>query len=139
MASNLHALEAVPESWLLAIQGIESGGDAKAVGDKGKARGLFQFHKDAWDEATKIRKINNLPVYPFTKATNPWVSTEYAQTYIAFLRHRLSEKIGRPAMAHEVWLAFNLGMTGFSRYKYQVALVPQARYDKAMVIYHATK
>jgi hypothetical protein len=139
MAIKLQALEPVPDSWLKAIEGIESGGDPKAIGDKGLARGLFQFHKAAWDDTTKLRKINNLPVYPFTKATNSWVSQEYAQTYLAYLRHRLSEKIGRPAMAHETWLAFNLGMTGFSRYKYQVALVPQARYDKAMVIYHATK
>jgi hypothetical protein len=139
MATKLMALDPVPESWYAAIEGIESGGDPKAVGDGGKARGLFQFHKAAWEDTTKLRKADNLPTYPFTKATNDWVAREYARTWITHIRARLSAEIGRPAFAHETWLAFNLGMTGFARYKYQVANVPAAKYAKAMTIYHSTK
>ena len=139
MASKLMAVGPVPESWFAAIEGIESGGNPKAVGDGGKARGLFQFHKEAWEDTTKLRKADNLPVYPFTKATNDWVAREYARTWITHIHARLSAKIGRPAMAHETWLAFNLGMTGFSRYKYQAALVPAGKYAKAMTIHNSTR
>jgi hypothetical protein len=40
-------------------------------------------------------------------------------------------------MAHEVWLAYNMGFTGFKRLSFQVALVPdEFRYNKAIQIYN---
>lgn len=136
----------VPDRWLDAIQRIETGGEAdpdKAVGDGKKARGRFQFHKESWADCTKLRREMGLPTYPYAKASDKAVATEYARTWLTALRERITSEIGRPAMAHETWLAYNLGYAGFKRFMFQTALVTDdARYNKAIKIYnevYATK
>ena len=139
MAANLSANSDLPDSWYHAFEQIESAGDPRAIGDGKKARGLFQFHSACWEDVSKLRKAQGLPVYPFTKATNEWVAREYARTWIPHVHKLLTSRIGRPATAAETWLAFNLGMTGFKRYKYQLGLVPGPKYDKAICIHNLTK
>lgn len=132
--------EPVPKTWLDAVQSVETGGEAnpdKAVGDGGKARGRFQFHRSAWADCSIVRKAQGKPVHPYSKATDPVIATEYAKTWLTALRERLTAEIGRPAMAHEVWLAYNLGFVGFKRFSFQPSLVTdEARYRKAMTIYN---
>lgn len=132
--------EPIPKTWLDAVQSVETGGEAnpdKAVGDGGKAKGRFQFHRTAWSDCSIVRKAQGKKVYPYSKATDPAIATEYATTWLTFLRERLTAEIGRPAMAHEVWLAFNLGFAGFKRHLFQTALVPDDfRYNKAIQIYN---
>lgn len=129
----------VPDSWLNAVQKVESGGERDpdaALGDGKKARGRFQFHKSAWSDCSKVRREIGLTAHPYSKAHDRRIATEYARTWLTALRERLSSEIGRPAMAHEVWLAFNLGFEGFRRHSFRVSMVTdQARYDKAMQIY----
>lgn len=138
VAANLSASD-LPDSWYRAFEQVESAGDHRAIGDGRKARGLYQFHDACWQDVSKLRKAQGLPVYPFTKATNEWVSKEYARTWLPVIHSRLSAKIGRPATAAETWLAFNLGMSGFARYRYQMALVPGAKFDKALCIHNLAK
>ena len=130
----------VPLKWLDAIQKVETGGEANpdlAVGDGSKARGRFQFHKEAWADCSKIRKEMGLAVYPYSKASHPVIAQAYATTWLTALRERITAEIGRPAMAHEVWLAFNLGFNGFKRLSFQVHFVPDDfRYNKAIQIYN---
>lgn len=38
---------------MLAVSKCESGYNPKAVGDGGRARNIFQFHKPTWDSFTK--------------------------------------------------------------------------------------
>ncbi len=130
----------VPDKWLDAIQRIESGGHPdpdNALGDGKKARGRFQFHKEAWADCTKLRKQMGLPVFPYAKANDKAIATEYARTWLTALRERLTAEIGRPALAHETWLAFNLGFVGFKKFMFQPSLVTdEARYNKAIKIYN---
>ena len=130
----------VSDRWLDAIQKIETGGEAapdNAVGDGGKARGRFQFHRAAWTDCSKIRKEMGLPTYPYSKATDKAIATDYARTWLTALRERLAGEIGRPARADEVWLAFNLGFSGFKKHHFQTHLVTDdARYNKAVQIYN---
>lgn len=49
LAKTPHNKEITPEL-LVAFAKVESSCNSKAIGDKGKARGLFQFHKARWDE-----------------------------------------------------------------------------------------
>lgn len=44
---------AVPATTLLRVMKCESSGNQKAIGDNGKAHGIFQFHKPTWDRFTK--------------------------------------------------------------------------------------
>lgn len=140
LASITASATPVPDRWLDAIQKVETGGDGdpdSALGDGKKARGRFQFHKSAWSDCSKLRKEMGLPVYPYSKAHDRRIATEYARTWLTALRERLSAQIGRPAMAHETWLAFNLGWAGFSRHMFQTALVTDDhRYNKAIQIYN---
>jgi hypothetical protein len=62
------------------------------------------------------------------------VAREYARTWLSYLQHRLTAQIGRPALAGETWLAWNLGFEGFRRHQFQMALVPEAKYIKAAKI-----
>jgi len=132
------APQPVPDKWVDAVAQIETGGQAdpdNAIGDGGKAKGRYQFHKSAWDDCTKARKSLLLPTWGYSKATDPNVAREYAAFWLACLRDRLSKDIGRPAMAHEVWLAYNMGYAGFKRASFQATLVPQDRWLKARRLY----
>lgn len=138
LAANL-AADPVPDVWIDAVAQVESAGRSSAVGDAGLARGAWQFHKAAWADCSRLRKAAGLPVYPYSQATNRAKAREYARTWLTWLRDQLSARIGRKAYAHETWLAFNLGLTGFQAYSYQAALVPDKRYQAAMKIYQLTK
>jgi hypothetical protein len=126
----------VPETWVQAVEQIESGGRGAATpkGDGGKAVGPYQFHKEAWADCSKVRKAAGLSVHPYSKASDPGISRDYAKTWLTHLRHVLTKEIGRPANAAETWLAYNLGMTGFRAFGFQWAFVPSPKFDKAMQV-----
>jgi hypothetical protein len=134
--------ESVPERWIDAIQIIESGGEANpdaAIGDGGKARGRFQFHKSAWEDCSKVRKANKERVHPYAKAKDPVIAREYARTWLTHLRRRLTARIGRPADAAETWLLYNLGWAGFERFDFHYALVPPAKFEKALAVLNLSR
>lgn len=129
--------ESVPEKWIDAVQIIESGGEAipdRALGDGGLASGRFQFHKAAWEDCSKVRKLARLKTYPYAKSKDPLVAREYARTWLTYLRRRVTDAIGRPADAAETWLAYNLGYEGFKKYGFHYGLVPEVKYNKAIMI-----
>lgn len=133
----LAVAQPVPHTWIDAVEQIETGGEKapdQATGDGGKAAGRFQFHKTAWLDCTKVRKAAGLKTYPYSKARDAAIARDYATTWLSYLRHRLTKDIGRAANAGETWLAWNLGYEGFRRYKFQLALVPDAKFDKAVKI-----
>ena len=134
LTAGLLASEAVSEPVLQAVEMVESGGHAdpdRAVGDSGKARGRYQFHREAWEDCSKLRKINKLSVYPYASASDPAIARDYARTWLTVLKIRLAQEIGRTPLPGEIWLAWNLGWTGFSRYGFQWAEVPEAKFAKA--------
>jgi hypothetical protein len=129
--------ESVPEKWIDAVQIIESGGETmpdRALGDGGKASGRFQFHKSAWEDCSKVRKLARLKTYPYSKSKDALVAREYARTWLTYLRRRVTNAIGRPADAAETWLAYNLGYEGFKKYGFHYGLVPEVKYNKAIMI-----
>jgi hypothetical protein len=132
----------VPDTWLDAVEKIETGGEKNpdaALGDGKKARGRFQFHKEAWEDTSDIRRKASLKTYPYSKAHDPAIAREYARTWLTHLRDRVSKAIGRNAYAHETWLAYNLGYSGFKRYNFQASspMLDDRKFEKAMKIYRA--
>lgn len=123
----------VPDSWVDAVEHIESSGRGAdtPAGDTGQARGPFQFWHSAWMDCSDIRRQVGLPTYPYKMATDPVIARQYAQTWLAHLRSRVSRRLGRPANAGETWLAFNMGMTGFGSYGYNMQKVPDRKFMKA--------
>ena len=123
----------VPEAWVDAVEQIESGGES-VYGDNGYAAGSFQFHYDCWNECSWLRDKTGLPVYSYDEAMDKVKSREYARTWLSHIYLVLSKKYKRPATLGEVWIAYNLGMTGFSKYKYSINHVRGWRKKKAVYL-----
>ena len=130
MALSIAIADPVPDRWITAVETIESN-SRNIPGDKGQAQGVMQFHKTAWSDCSKMRRKAGLKVYPYAKAKDPVIAREYASFWLSYLRGVITTKIGRPALLGETWLAYNLGVTGFSKYHYSMSLVPEDKYIKA--------
>lgn len=130
MALSIAVANPIPDRWVEAVEQIESNG-RNIPGDGSAAQGVMQFHKSAWIDCSKLRKEAGLKTYPYSKAKDPAIAREYASFWLSYLRGVLTAKIGRPALLGETWLAYNLGVTGFSKYGYSMSLVPEDKYIKA--------
>jgi len=126
----------VPEKWVDAVEQVESSGRGADTpsGDTGRARGPFQFWHAAWMDCSDVRRQAGLPTYPYRLASDPVIARQYAHTWLAYLRSKVSRRLGRPANAGETWLAFNLGMSGFGSYGYNIQKVPDRKFMKANLI-----
>lgn len=122
----------VPDTWVAAVEQIETGG-RNIAGDKGAAKGVLQWHAKAWADCSQVRKAAKLPTWPYASAGDPERARAYAATWLTYLRARLTQEIGRPALANETWLAWNLGYEGFRRYRFQAwhPDLPAAKYNAA--------
>lgn len=122
----------VPARWVQAVEAVETGG-RNVTGDRGAAKGVLQWHASAWADCSRVRKAAGLPTWPYRSASIPDRARAYAETWLSYLRARLTREIGRPAMANETWLAWNLGFEGFRRYRFQAwhPDLPAARYEAA--------
>lgn len=133
LSAALLTSEAIPEQTLQAVEHIESSGRGASTprGDGGKALGCLQWHAVAWKDCSAIRRKAGLAVYPYADAAVPAKARDYARTWLTVLKVRLADQIGRQPHPGEIWLAWNLGWTGFRRYGFQWAEVPAAKFDKA--------
>jgi len=133
LTAALLTSEAVSDPIVQAVEQVESSGRGAATprGDGGKAIGPLQWHSVAWRDCSAVRRKAGLPVYPYSDAANPARAREYARTWLTVLKVRLAGVIGRQPFPGEIWLAWNLGWTGFRRYGFQWAEVPAAKFEKA--------
>lgn len=125
--------EAISEPLLDAVEQVESSGRGAKTpkGDGGKATGPFQWHLVAWKDCSAIRYKAGLEVYPYARAIEPDIARDYARTWLTALKVRLAREIGRQPFPGEVWLAWNLGWTGFGKYGFSWAYVPRVKFDIA--------
>ena len=133
LSAALLASEAVPEPILQAVEQVESSGRGAKTpdGDGGLAKGCLQWHSAAWKDCSAIRRKAGLSVYPYADAAIPARARDYARTWLTVLKVRLSAEIGRQPLPGEIWLAWNLGWSGFERYGFSWAHVSRAKFDKA--------
>lgn len=109
--------------WLDAVALIESSNDSTATGDGGKARGMFQFHRDAWEDA---RRINPELVEYISGANDPKRSRLAATAYLTWLRQRFSANGIQSPTASQLYAAYNCGFDGFKKkYKFDVKCTPR--------------
>lgn len=133
LSAALLTSEAISEPIVQAVEQVESSGRGAATprGDGGKAVGPLQWHSVAWRDCSAIRRKAGLPVYPYADAAIPAKAREYARTWLTVLKVRLAERIGRQPFPGEIWLAWNLGWSGFEKYGFSWAFVPRVKFDKA--------
>ena len=131
----------VPEKWVDAVEIIESGGRGALTppGDRGCAIGPFQFWKRAWEDTTLLREQMKVKTYPYWRANEPKIARQYAKTWLSHLMMRLTDKLHRTPTAGETWLAYNMGMTGFGLYDYDIRKVPAHKRTKALAIQNAVQ
>jgi len=66
------------ERLLDAIARIESHGNPNAVGDGGRALGVFQIHRAYWEEGTELLGVN----WPHRDATDPKKARRVVKAYL---------------------------------------------------------
>lgn len=82
------------------------------TGDRGEARGTFQFHRSAWLEADWLRQQQNLPRREYDSgATCPATARAYAATLLGEYERRLRARGIEPTAAR-LWLCWSMGWTG---------------------------
>lgn len=122
-AAAAHAT-VVTDKFLERVAYVESNNNARAVGDKGKAVGAFQFWAVGWEHASQLRKAKGLPVYPYYAAVDTAKATEYARTYLQYLEASLTKSLGREPTAGEVYAAWNCGLGRFRQLGFDLSRVP---------------
>ncbi len=109
---------------LAALAFVESSGKHAAVGDGGKARGAYQFHKGTWDEVSKRRAKAGLPTWDWQQATNAAAADDYATYALNDIRLALSKSLKRPVTPTDVYAVWNLGFRGYQRRGYDITQCP---------------
>jgi len=66
------------ESVLDAIAVVESGGDPNAIGDAGKALGMYQIHEAYWMDGARLLGVN----WPYEDASDPQKSRAVVRAYL---------------------------------------------------------
>lgn len=126
-------LAPMPDAWVDAVEQVESSGKGASTpdGDGGRAKGPFQFWSVSWADCSSLRKKLGMSVHPYSEAKDPVIARSYAKVWLAHLRKQLDTKLGRSPTLGETWLVWNLGMTGYGRYGYNMHKVPDAKFMKA--------
>lgn len=105
---------------------IESNYNYEAVGDKGKALGAWQMHKEAVDEAvtnlyrrtgTDLRGRYFDFTYSMKFMKDPVVSRMLAKEYMCILEKQLI-KLGVKPTPASLYMSWNLGFTGAKHYNF---------------------
>lgn len=122
----------VDEQFLDDVAVIESNMDAAAVGDNGKARGAYQFHRSAWAQANAVAGTN----HHYDLAHNWFVSRRLAKAYLIWLEGCIRDAGYKPTKIN-LYMAYNMGLSGSLRYAFdnQHPELPRSRraiLDRAM-------
>jgi hypothetical protein len=106
-----------------AMATIESAGNVRAVGKLGE-RGLFQFRRAAWKEASCG--------LPYALAFDPDHALRSFTSYACQLAARFKADTSRWPSAQEFYCMYNIGPTRFKRqYKYDTNKVPTSVLHRA--------
>lgn len=106
-------LKAAPsEHFLDALAWTETRNNPSAVGDQGRARSAYQWHRGAWSDATAYRQASRLPTASYEAGTScPVISREYARTLVGVYEARL-RRMGLSPTPDRLWLAWTMGWSG---------------------------
>lgn len=115
----------VTSQFLDAMEQVESGRDAGAVGDNGRARGSFQFWASAWEQVNTLRNNQGLARMNYYLCTNRAIARSFAVTYLRWLESSLAATLRRSPTCHELYAAWNLGPSGFRARGFSLARCPR--------------
>ncbi len=123
---------------LKAVRKVESNNGLNLVGDNGESLGAFQLSEAAWLDVNSYRKARNLKTYPYSQTVfQPFISREYAATYLTILHDGLNRKLKRAPSSAEIYAAYNLGFSSFAQCDFKlhrVNSVTRARCEKITLL-----
>ena len=102
------------------IARIESSGRSQIVGDGGRALGLFQMHRAAWNDACQRLGVS----WPHSSAIDPKRARTVAANHLAWLCAQFEKETGRKPNASETYALWNLGIEGFKRRNFNLNQCP---------------
>lgn len=122
----------VTETFLDAMEQVESGMDARAVGDQGRSRGSFQFHAAAWRMVNDWRAKRGQKAVGFSMGSHDRVvARQFALEYLRWLETSLASARGASPAIDHLYAAWNLGFAGFQRRGFQMSRCPAKTRDAA--------
>jgi hypothetical protein len=113
---------------------VESGGNARAVGDNGRSLGAYQMTAAAWRDVSRARAGRGAVVWPHSAAFTPAVAREYAREYLRISEARFLAATGRTPTPGQLYAAWNLGHAGFRRRAFDLRRCPAATRRAAEMI-----
>lgn len=104
----------ITERFLDALEDVESGRDARAVGDHGRSLGSFQFKAVAWAQVNTLRDAQGLGRHSYRFGAHNRVTARiYARMYLGWLESYLTRALHRSPSHQELYAVWNLGPAGF--------------------------
>ena len=116
--------------FLQCVAMVESGGNTRAVGDRGRARGAFQMHRAAWIESGEWLRKSGRRVWAWGDWQNVEAQRETAMAYFKIQARRL-ESAGVEVNPVNLYLAYTMGFQGFKDCGFDLARVPGAKLNAA--------
>lgn len=131
----------ITERFMDALERVESGMDAAAVGDHGRSLGSYQFKAVAWAQVDTLRNSRGLATVPYLNgATNRVTARIYAVDYLRWLHTYLTRALHRSPSHQELYAVWNLGPAGFRARGFDLRRCPAHVRRAGMRINHeATK
>lgn len=105
----------VTEDFLDAMEFVESGRDARAVGDSGLAHGAFQFQAAAWGDVNRMRERRGMARVPFLSGAHGPSARWFARAHLLNLESSIASASGSHPTKEQLFAAWNLGLEGFRR------------------------
>lgn len=92
------------------IAKVESSNGQNLIGDKGRARGIYQFHFKTWQDVVAMRKRRGLssPAW-FSGAMNEKWATVFAEEYANWIVHELLTSVGWVS-EQSIYASWNVGV-----------------------------
>lgn len=107
-------------SVLDAIAHVESGHRHQAVGDAGKARGAWQMHRAAWDDAARRLRVT----WTHAEAHDATKARAIAADHLRWLEAQFTRRTGRQPSPADSYALWNLGVGGYARRNWDLAACP---------------
>lgn len=106
---------------------IESGNNPTAIGDGGRARGLYQMHRQAWDDVTKQRAALHCSTRSWEDgAHSRAISSSYAVEHLQTLCSQFRRATGKFPTAPQQYALWNLGFAGFQKRGFDLSKCPKS-------------
>ena len=110
VAANVAAVE-ITDSFLDAIVAVESHGNAKAIGDNGKAYGVYQIHKSYVEDVNRISGKN----FTLADAFDKEKAKEMVKIYLTNYGKNYEKKTGKTATNEVLARIHNGGPSGYKK------------------------